>query len=617
MGNVVRMINTIFLFSILCFREMKMELLTIIVVAMTCSLVSSDDYTLDLGLVVQGPEVDVLIEGNPVTYRQPYFGFDAPVNIITNGRTISVFEELVTKLTALEKAKFFKHNEQKPKNPLVRDAYEALRRMRSQARSAFQYIVRDKTLRKRGKTEMVITKQDHDNDPCLTFPLRVKYNEELETGYKIIASITTDHNAFLATFDDEEADGVTTYKTTSTAAVVKSKGRVIANDLIQASVLMDTTLENVREYLEWVETAINNEVHPAVLSALRFNTGCHNQTELEEMRVSHVEQHTNGVMVNYTARPYTKVEGHFELYAVPYMVGDSPYAVELHDSVVVDQNSGKVLDHSKCIKAGHTYRCVGDYLMSDTCIQHALDTITEIPDECEITKLDADPTPMIVTTALGTLIAQRSPHPVLISHGARRIREDPVIIRGPEKLIVAFARGRKVVEGQANVTFAVHASPLDEEARKTLYYRHGINYVYKMIPDSYSDFLYLSLATGQLVLLVPILWSLYKYCLRCCGHNWDTRPPGWLRAAREWERPLRKAYSRRPTVPMEEDIPLQNMQRSSGSGNNYFLTLARDAKQLSLNEFLDKYQGDQNDLTNFYERVNAGNSSSRRGVRFV
>ena len=61
---------------------------------------------------------------------------------------------------------------------------------------------------------------------------------------------------------------------------------------------MDTTLENVREYLEWVETAINNEVHPAVLSALRFNTGCHNQTELEEMRVSHVEQHTNGVMVN-------------------------------------------------------------------------------------------------------------------------------------------------------------------------------------------------------------------------------------------------------------------------------------------------------------------------------
>ena len=281
---------------------------------MACSLVSSDDYTLDLGLVVLGPE------GNPVTYKQPYFGFDAPVNIITNGKTISVFEELVTKLSSLEKAIFFKYN---AKNHLVREAYEALRRMRGPARSAFQYIVRDKTLRKRGKTNMEITKEDHDRDACLTFPLSVKYNDELETAYKKIASIITDHNAFLATFSDEEADGTTTYKTTLSAAVVKSTGRVIDNDLVQASVLMDTTLENdVREYLEWVETAINNEVHPAVLSAIRFNTRCHNQTEFEEMKVSHVEQYLNGVMVNYTARPYTKVEGHFELYAVPYMVGD-------------------------------------------------------------------------------------------------------------------------------------------------------------------------------------------------------------------------------------------------------------------------------------------------------
>lgn len=116
------------------------------------------------------------------------------------------------------------------------------------------------------------------------------------------------------------------------------------------------------------------------------------------------------------------------------------------------------------------------------------------------------------------------------------------------------------------------------------------------------------------MLLIPMVWKLVKFFLRCCGINWDERPPTWLRRVREWEVPVRHAPHRPRAIAPCEEIPLQNM--GCDSTDDYFAVMVRTAKSLSLERFLAKYKGDRDDLTDFYSRVNGIRDSRGKGVAF-
>ena len=70
-----------------------------------------------------------------------------------------------------------------------------------------------------------------------------------------------------------------------------------------------------------------------------------------------------------------------------------------------------------------------------------------------------------------------------------------------------------------------------------------------------------------------------------------------------------------PPMDCEEQIPLQPMPRERASES--FVSLARNARTMTLDEFLGAYEGDAGNLTNFYIKARAGPSTApRRNIQF-
>ena len=109
---------------------------------------------------------------------------------------------------------------------------------------------------------------------------------------------------------------------------------------------------------------------------------------------------------------------------------------------------------------------------------------------------------------------------------------------------------------------------------------------------------------GEILLGLPLMFKLVKLILRCCGGPGDQAIPLW------WRRrlPLRAPETSPSRAEEAESVPLRPMRRVNR--DDYFVNLARDAGALTLEEFVERYNGDLGDLRRFHEQVNG----SSRGI---
>lgn len=590
----------------------------------TCAdKVWASETTLDLGLVVQGEEASVLIEGKSITITVIVDSFQEMSATPIDGVMTLYSAAAASKIRSMLQQNYVSYNTGLGINniPLLQTAYiyffDSLRMLNAAqadiiaARSFYFNSTRP-------ELDFAATEISVAEDDC-----RLKYEtDSSDARFSNLFQVTEDllekYNAEFALFTENiAADGTVSYTTELPEKNVTDFSKRLASDADLVYSLSKALHDEVSERMHLLQGATSGQVTKQALDLVKLVPDCVESSKSEDIEIDGTRMYNNAMVINYTVVPFVRAPRHSHVHAVPYMIREGAYQLDLDDLLVIEEQSGLVLDHSKCEFDEGLYKCPPDYLRADPCVQSALDTLVDVPKNCKVRKIESNPVPLIVSTPSGKLIAQRSTHAVRIAHGATRIRQDPVIVQGPEDVIVSYHQGSKTLKGLQGSEFAIHASPWTEEERDDMYYRYNVNYLQKYIPDSYSDTMYLILVMVQAMLAIPVIWNIFKFLCRCCGVNLDTRPPAWLQHMREWElrRPSPSHEPAAPPMDCEEQIPLQPMPRERASES--FVSLARNARSMTLDEFLGAYEGDANDLTNFYIKARAGPSTApRRNIQF-
>ena len=605
-------------------------LITATLIAACAGWTAATETILDLGLVVQGEEAVVLLEESPKTFTvaiNSYMPLETtPINGVQTFYIVGAINSVNTLLgqdvlgyntglgrdnyPRLQAAYIYFYDSAR----LLNEGYDAIN-----SASGFYFNATRPTFN--------LTKFDLDMDKnkCALKYLPDTSDTRLSNIYQLASDIITTHNVEFAKYSSATNDDIITYtvKEGETAATISAFSLKLAADAVQLYNLVAAFNADILERMHFLQGVTSNLVTKHALDLVRMVPECLETTDLEDVEVSAVRMYDNAVVVNLTVVPFVRAGDHAFIHAVPFMIRGDPYQLEINDPLVIHETSGLVLDPTKCVLTEGNFKCGQDYLNPDPCIQHALDTLVTVPKECRVEKLEPNPIPLIVNTPQGTLVAQRSAHPVRIAHGSSRIRQDPVLVQGPDPLIVTFHKGSKSLEGQPGTELTVHASPWTEEERDSMFYQYNMHYLYKYIPDSYSDYMYLTLFLVQSVLAIPTIWIIIKFMLRCCGVNLDARPPAWLKHLRTWELRMPSQHCQPhmavPTTDREEEqIPLRTFRSSNvGTAADSFVELARNARTMTLDQFLASYEGNASDLTDFYVRARAGPPiNPRRNIQF-
>ena len=595
-----------------------MNLFIIVFILISVSKIGiGQETTLDLGLVIQGEPAKVYVEKDSITLQLRVDEFKTPASVNIDGESILVTEAIREQLETLVNQHLFARNLQRraASVPIILALYSVIYSMLEdilRINAAFKQF--DKAFYNETLPELNITAWEASDLDCKS---RIEGDadiDKLRSVYRMLEEVQDDHNNDFAAIKAAAADGTMTYTTEKTDAQVEAFGLKMAPPINLAATLLHQIRKALCNRLELLQSAQANKNHHMFYSVVAESTKCWLDWESEEVSVAGMQEYRNGVLINYTVTPFTRIGDHSYLHAIPYMVRGEAFQVELSEPVVIQESSGFVLDPQRCTLAEGIYHCRKNYLTSDDCVQHALDTITTVPEQCDVEKLEPNKVPLIVNTPSGTLVAQRSTHPVHVIHGSSRVRQDPVVVQGPLELIINYAQGSRKVSGQPGSTFGLRASPWEGDERDVFYYQYSHHYIYKYVPDSYQDYAFLILGIAQLCLIIPAFWKIFKFSMRCCGYNWDARPPRWLLVLRNWEIPFRSDATAPATE--EESFPLRNLTPRRAA--DLFVNLARDAKTLAIEEFLGKYDGDEEDLRNFYTRARSGPPvRSRGGVRLV
>ena len=314
---------------------------------------------------------------------------------------------------------------------------------------------------------------------------------------------------------------------------------------------------------------------------------------------------------------------------VPFLLGNKSYVIDVGADLLFEPTTGRLLDQRYCSPAGeNTYTCTKIRTRKHACITEAWDDETLIPKRCEFKQMKYSDELFYVRQKEGTLVAQISSEPVVVSYKDKAIRYNPVYVSHTEDLKLSIDGESTLVEGHPEAIFQVRYSGLSHDQLL----RHidpKAYYFKKVIPDSYSDYAYVVLAVAIALLFLPHIYSLIKCLLKCCGviekrrgiNRWYL--PRHYEYARRRQRPthgcrrsnIEEHCDSDPDDVVRERVAMLPIQAVPQAQERQILNnVLNDARNMSLGQFLRRYVEPRRDLIEFYGMVHSGDSQ-RSGNR--
>ena len=365
---------------------------------------------------------------------------------------------------------------------------------------------------------------------------------------------------------------------------------------------------------EMLNSISNRMIHSSLLSEID-SSSCVDPGQQEKTDLSSVKTGADAVLITLQVSKRGEANNFFEVIGVPYLVNNQSYAIDVAADLLFEIISGRVLDRQNCeLEGAHILVCSSVTTRTHNCVTDAWGDNTVIPAKCHFKNVPFQNEPYYKVLAFGTLISQLSADPLVIAYNGLVIAKKPVLIRHSLDITMTLKGQSYTVEGVPSTGYNVASSPLSKE--QLFKHIHPKQYLLqKFIPDSYSDYAYIGIASIVFLLCLPYLFKALKWILVCFGCLEKKK------GKKRWYAPRNYAYvrpRRRHTPPCHiednyndscsEDNPAEEMlQLRSALGPNTDIALLRnlleDVGRLTLPQFLLRYREPRQELIDVYTLV--------------
>lgn len=571
-----------------------------------CRTSSSNQYD-DLGLFLPGDEVQVRKAGDKIRVLIVHPAIP-PLDLSEDGK--SSLQRVISGILTLGESKFIT----KEITGVTRALYETIFVAHEKAKdikvlvASIQSFTNVKEKSKNITDSCSVTLEQFNFDSKI-----VSLIKQLDNLNKTLADIEAKYKAkpFVAPTEDERDKAVQITQ-------VETNALVLSLDSMQTPLVIRRNM---------LDSASNGLVGPYLLGDL----------DALECVPSGLQEHSEIVLLHRSSNQvvfYVQIAQldnpmiYSKVLPVPFLLGNTSYVIEVDNDLLFEPTTGRVLDLHNCEPSGaNSYICKKIKTRKHACLTEAWDEQTIIPKPCNFKKTKFSDDLYYVRVDEGTLVAQLSNKPVVVSYKDKAIRKNPVLVEHSADLKISVDGDTTLVDGIPGATFAVHYNDLSHDQLlkridpKTYYLR-------KLIPDSYSDYAYVALAIAVSLLFLPHLYSLIKCCLVCCGvlekrrdvnrwylpkgYEYSRRSPKYRRRRHNIE----DHYDSDSTEPIRERLAMLPLQAIPPAQERRVLNnVLHDARNMSLGQFLRRYVEPRKELVEFYGLVHSRDVTQQENRR--
>ena len=374
-------------------------------------------------------------------------------------------------------------------------------------------------------SEYFMDDTDYDTDPDCTLTIP---STNLTLGYARLEDIlegeklqNTDTNSKYSTNEDGDREIIKGPNNIPTLTLGQ-----VGNALLHTEIAVDqanriaTELEkDITEEQETIESLVNKRIPPNVLAGMDLTMGCVQKGRQDNIRMEKCAQSENNIICK--AEILKRGEGieTYKIVPIPYYKDGKTLALTFPDHLVYKKGTGKTYDITGCHIIGSQARCQGLAIEANACLEELVSRSDILNKECEVEEIPEN-RPLVISTLLGTLVAQQSDTTLVAEYRDRAISQDPFVLDNTDPFEIWYGSERIKI-------------PSIEEGHDTLMIPKGkfeaLNAIAeiknwrekweKLLPINQRQILLLSSVALQILLTIPALVSLVDIIMRGCGYD--------------------------------------------------------------------------------------------------
>ena len=278
---------------------------------------------------------------------------------------------------------------------------------------------------------------------------------------------------------------------------------------------------------EQIELLLNGRVPAGMLTGMDIRLECLKSGTQDRVQVTGCSQSQQAVICNLeTLQKNSGIIAH-HMVAVPYFNKGVTLRLVFPPNMIFKKGTGLMKDITDCQQNGNFLRCSSLDFVANDCLEHIQKKVSELPDSCIVEKVPEN-RPLVKRVEKGTLIAQQSATPLVVTYQGKPITSDPIILSNSEEIELTY--GQEAIKVQPldgakdRLYLPIGNFTLLHQAQDFLNWKENLKKKWEQfIPLPYRQMLLVTIAGLQMLLIFPLLIRFLDYLVLCCCDR-DLKP---------------------------------------------------------------------------------------------